>query len=86
MRFSDAIQDPDWLHAVLQNSLRDALIRHKAFGVAIAVWRDNDVVLIPPEEIVIPDLLPVPTPDPGPTPLAKMKALAQKLKESQQPS
>ena len=48
MRFSDAIQDPDWLHAVLQNSLRDALIRHKAFGVAIAVWRDNDVVLPDP--------------------------------------
>ncbi|GMU57593.1 hypothetical protein DYH09_09090 [bacterium CPR1] len=35
---------------------RDALIKHKALGVPIATWRDGQVVIVPPEEIVIPEI------------------------------
>lgn len=35
---------------------RDALIKHKAMGVPIAIWRDGEVVLVPPDEIVIPEV------------------------------
>lgn len=33
---------------------RDVLIRHKREGRPIVSWKDEKVVLIPPEEIVIP--------------------------------
>ena len=32
---------------------REALARHKALGIPIAVWRDGRVVEIPPDEIQI---------------------------------
>lgn len=35
---------------------RDALIKHKALGVPIASWQDGQVVLVSPEDIVIPEV------------------------------
>ena len=32
---------------------RDARLRHKQLGVPIVVWRDGQIVEIPPEEIVV---------------------------------
>lgn len=58
MTFYDKFQDADWVTHAVQNSVRDALIKHKALGVAIAVWQDGQVVLIPPEQIEIPPRLP----------------------------
>jgi hypothetical protein len=40
---------------VFQLAVNDALRMHKRLGNPIAVWRDGKVVIIPPEEIVIPD-------------------------------
>ena len=39
---------------VFQRAVNDALRMHKRLGNPIAVWRDGKVVIIPPEEIVIP--------------------------------
>lgn len=37
---------------VLRRAVRQALLMHKRAGNSIAVWRDNRVVIIPPEEIL----------------------------------
>ena len=39
---------------VLQLAVREALLMHKRIGNPVAVWKDGRVVIIPPEEIVIP--------------------------------
>ncbi|MEK6333585.1 MAG: hypothetical protein AABM67_01470 [Acidobacteriota bacterium] len=39
---------------VLQRAVRDALLMHKRLGNPIATWKDGEVVIVPPEEIVIP--------------------------------
>ena len=39
---------------VLQRAVNQALLMHKRIGNPIAIWRDGRVVIIPPEEIVIP--------------------------------
>ncbi len=39
---------------VLQRAVREALLMHKRLGNPIATWKDGKVVIIPPEEIVIP--------------------------------
>ena len=38
----------------LQRAVRQALLMHKRIGNPIAIWKDGRVVIIPPEEIVIP--------------------------------
>jgi hypothetical protein len=40
----------------MQKAVHDALRRHKLLGESIAVSRDGKVVIVPPEEIEIPDL------------------------------
>lgn len=39
---------------VFQRAVNDALRMHKRLGNPIAAWKDGKVVIIPPEEIVIP--------------------------------
>ena len=39
---------------VLQRAVNHALRMHKRLGNPIAAWKDGEVVIIPPEEIVIP--------------------------------
>lgn len=39
---------------VLQHAVNHALLMHKRLGNPIATWKDGKVVIIPPEEIVIP--------------------------------
>lgn len=39
----------------LKQAVNEALLRHKQLGNSVAVWKDGKVVIIPPEEIVIPD-------------------------------
>jgi hypothetical protein len=39
---------------VLQLAVREALLMHKRIGNPVAIWKDGRVVIIPPEEIVIP--------------------------------
>ncbi len=39
---------------VLQRAVNHALLMHKRIGNPVAAWKDGRVVIIPPEEIVIP--------------------------------
>ncbi|MFA5508103.1 MAG: hypothetical protein WC314_22165 [Vulcanimicrobiota bacterium] len=55
MSILEKLQDHDWVTAAIQRGARQALIKHKAMGVPIAIWREGKVVLVPPEEIEIPD-------------------------------
>jgi hypothetical protein len=45
---------------VLQRAVNHALLMHKRLGNPIAAWKDGEVVIIPPEEIVIPPDVPEP--------------------------
>jgi hypothetical protein len=35
----------------MRRGVREALQRHKRLGQSVAVWRDGQAVVIPPEEI-----------------------------------
>ena len=39
---------------VFQQAVNDALRMHKRLGNPIAAWRDGKVVIIPPEDIIVP--------------------------------
>jgi hypothetical protein len=43
------------VEAAMNRSIREALRRHKLLGESIAVSRDGKVVIVPPEEIELPD-------------------------------
>lgn len=45
---------------VLQRAVSHALMMHKRLGNPIATWKDGKVVIVPPEEIVIPTDVPEP--------------------------
>ena len=45
---------------VLQRAVNHALLMHKRLGNPIATWKDGKVVIVPPEEIVIPPDVPEP--------------------------
>jgi hypothetical protein len=42
------------IERVLQRAVNHALLMHKRLGNSIATWKDGKVVIVPPEEIVIP--------------------------------
>jgi hypothetical protein len=42
------------IEEALQRAVRHALLMHKHLGNPIATWKDGKVVIVPPEEIVIP--------------------------------
>jgi hypothetical protein len=42
------------IEKVLQRAVNHALLMHKRLGNPIATWKDGRVVIVPPEEIVIP--------------------------------
>ncbi len=49
-RFSDTKE----VTRLIRQSVRAAILGHKAAGNSIAVWEDGKVVIIPPEEIEAP--------------------------------
>ncbi len=53
--FHECFQDNDRVTRAIARGIRDAAIRHKALGVPMAIWKDNQVTIVPPEEIEIPD-------------------------------
>ena len=46
------------IERVLQRAVNHALSMHKRLGIPIATWKDGKVVIVPPEEIVIPPDVP----------------------------
>lgn len=43
------------MQRAMNQAVREALRRHKLLGESIVVWRDGQVVVVPPEEIEIPE-------------------------------
>ena len=41
------------VESTLNRAVREAVLRHKRLGETIAEWRDGQVVIVPPEEIVV---------------------------------
>jgi hypothetical protein len=50
------LSDTKRVERALTGAIREALRRHKLLGESIAVSRDGKVVIVPPEEIEIPDI------------------------------
>jgi hypothetical protein len=46
-------RDRRQIDAAIDRAERNARLKHKQLGVPLVVWRDGQVVLIPPEEIVV---------------------------------
>ena len=51
----DLISDHALVERAVRKATREALRRHKALGVPIAVERDGRVEWIEPEDIIVPD-------------------------------
>ncbi len=47
--------DTKRVQRALNRAVRNALIMHKKLGNPIAAWENGKVVIVPPEEIVIPE-------------------------------
>lgn len=43
------------IERILQEAVQEALLVHKRLGHSIVVWRDGEVVTLPPEEIPVDD-------------------------------
>lgn len=54
---AERVDDLVCILEAMGKSVREALLRHKRAGNPIAVWREGAVAWLPPEEIVIDDLL-----------------------------
>jgi hypothetical protein len=46
-----AFRDGSAIERAMALAVREAIRRHKCLGQSIAVWRDGQVVVVPPEEI-----------------------------------
>jgi len=42
----------------IKEAVAEAIAEHKRRGHPIAIWRDGKVVLIPPDEITVPAIIP----------------------------
>jgi ABC-type proline/glycine betaine transport system ATPase subunit len=51
-------QQAEAIERILQTAVRETLSIHKRLGQSIAIWKDGEVIIVPPEEIIIsPELL-----------------------------
>ena len=46
-----AFADGPAIERAMALAVREAVLRHKRLGESIVVWRDGQVVVVPPEEI-----------------------------------
>jgi hypothetical protein len=49
------VRDGAKIDAAMAEAARQAMLRHKQLGFPLVVWRDGQVVEIPPDEIVVPE-------------------------------
>jgi len=52
---SEIIKERTRIQKALDEAVQEAVRRHKLLGESIVVWRDGKVVIVPPEEIELPD-------------------------------
>ena len=50
---SNILNDATKVTKIIQSGIRDALIKHKQAGNQICVWRNNKIVWIPAESILV---------------------------------
>jgi hypothetical protein len=50
---AELLQDDRLIEEAINRGVREALLRHKQAGNPIAVWRDEKVVWIAPEDIEV---------------------------------
>lgn len=50
---TEILNDPDKVTKIIQSGIQDALLKHKQAGNQVCEWRNNKVVWIPAEKIVI---------------------------------
>ncbi len=62
----EILADTERVTEAVRQAGREARLRHKQMGVPIVVWRDGQMVEIPPEEIVV-DLPPAGSPPANPS-------------------
>lgn len=48
---SERVDDIQGILRALRDAVQGALLRHKRAGHPVAIWRDNRVVWVPPDEI-----------------------------------
>jgi len=53
----DLVSRAKEIEGILNEAVRRALLSHKRAGNSIAVWKDDRVVILPPEEIPVEDPL-----------------------------
>jgi hypothetical protein len=53
-RISKILNDSKRVTQIIQSGINDALLKHKKMGNPICEWRNNRVVWIPADKIVIP--------------------------------
>lgn len=46
-------RDGSEIDAAVERAGRQARLKHKQMGVPIVIWRDGQIVEIPPEEIIV---------------------------------
>jgi hypothetical protein len=49
------MRDGTKIDAAMSEAARQAALRHKQLGFPLVVWRDGQVVEIPPDQIVVPE-------------------------------
>ena len=54
-RLSQLITDTELVTRAIRAASREAVLEHKRAGNPVAIWRDGKSVVIPPEEIVLPE-------------------------------
>lgn len=47
------LNDPEKVTKIIQSGIRNALLKHKQAGNQVCEWRNNKVVWIPAEKIII---------------------------------
>jgi hypothetical protein len=48
---AERVEDVPCILDAMRQAVREALLQHKRAGNPVAVWRDEQVVWVPPEEI-----------------------------------
>lgn len=66
--FEDQIESREKIDKALSRAVRAALLDHKQAGNPVAAWQDGKVVLVAPEDIVIPPDPDAESPDPATPP------------------
>jgi hypothetical protein len=49
----EILNDPDKVTKIIQSGIQSALLKHKQAGNQVCEWRNNKVVWIPADKIVI---------------------------------